>query len=39
MAESTVEMRKGLDTEECWALLQRIAASRQFRRATRLQEL
>lgn len=39
MAGSAVRVREVLDTEECWALLQRIAASNQLRRATRLQEL
>lgn len=32
-------MRELLDSEACWALLERIAASPQLRRATRLQEL
>jgi len=32
-------MREVLDSEECWALLERIAASPELRRATRLQEL
>lgn len=39
MAGSAVQMREALDSEECWALLERIAASSQLRRATRLQEL
>jgi len=39
MAGSAVQIREVLDTEECWALLQRIAASTHLRRATRLQEL
>jgi hypothetical protein len=39
MAGSAIQMREGLDSEECWALLERIAASPQLRRATRLQEL
>jgi hypothetical protein len=39
MAGSAVQIREVLDTEECWALLQRIAASNHLRRATRLQEL
>jgi hypothetical protein len=39
MAGSAIQMREVLDSEECWALLERIAASSQLRRATRLQEL
>lgn len=39
MAGSAVQVREVLDTEECWALLQRVAASSHLRRATRLQEL
>lgn len=39
MAGSAVQIREVLDTEECWALLQRIASSTHLRRAARLQEL
>jgi hypothetical protein len=39
MAGSAIQMREVLASEECWALLERIAASPQLRRATRLQEL
>lgn len=39
MAGSALQMREVLDSQECWALLDRIAASPQLRRATRLQEL
>lgn len=39
MAGSAVQGREVLDAEECWALLERIAAGNQLRRATRLQEL
>lgn len=39
MAGSALQMREALDAEERWALLERIAASPQLRRATRLQEL
>jgi len=36
---ATQPVREGLDSKECWALLERIATSSQLRRATRLQEL
>jgi hypothetical protein len=39
MAGSAVQMREELDSQECWALLERVAVSPQLRRATRLQEL
>lgn len=39
MAGFTVPEREALDTEECWALLERVAASSHLRRATRLQML
>jgi hypothetical protein len=39
MAGSAIQMREALDSQDCWALLERIAASPQLRRATRLQEL
>lgn len=39
MAGSAVPVREELNAEECWALLERIAASSHLRRATRLQEL
>ncbi|HUA91522.1 MAG TPA: hypothetical protein VL991_03085 [Terracidiphilus sp.] len=39
MAGPAIQMREALDAEECWALLERIAASTQLRRASRLQEL
>lgn len=40
MAGSAVPVREEeLNTEECWALLERLAASSNLRRATRLQEL
>lgn len=39
MAGPAIQIREALDAEECWALLERIAASTQLRRATRLQEL
>lgn len=39
MAGVTVPGREVLDAEECWALLERIAASSHLRRATRLQAL
>jgi hypothetical protein len=39
MAGFTVPVREALDSEECWALLERIAASSHLRRATRLQML
>jgi len=39
MAGFTVPVREALDTEECWALLERVAASSHLRRATRLQML
>lgn len=39
MAGSAIGMGEVLDSGECWALLERIAASPQLRRATRLQEL
>jgi hypothetical protein len=39
MAGTTVQVREELDTKECWALLERVAASSHLRRATRLQEL
>ena len=39
MAVTTVQVKEVLDAEECWALLERVAASSHLRRATRLQEL
>jgi hypothetical protein len=39
MAGTTVQEREALNTEECWALLERVAASSHLRRAARLQEL
>lgn len=39
MAGSVIKIGDALDSEECWALLERIAASAQLKRATRLQEL
>jgi hypothetical protein len=39
MARSAVQMKEELNAEECWVLLERIAASSHLRRATRLQEL
>ena len=39
MRGSAVKMGEVLDSEECWALLERIVASHQLRRAPRLQEL
>jgi hypothetical protein len=39
MAGSAIQIGQVLDSGECWALLERIAASPQLRRATRLQEL
>jgi hypothetical protein len=39
MAGSTMQIKEVLDAKECWALLERVAASSQLRRATRLQEL
>jgi hypothetical protein len=39
MSGTTLQVREVLDAEECWALLERVAASSHLRRATRLQEL
>jgi len=39
VAESAIQIRETLDSVECWALIERIAASPQLKRATRLQEL
>lgn len=39
MAGTTAQVREVLPAEECWALLERVAASIHLRRATRLQEL
>jgi hypothetical protein len=39
MAGATVQVKEALDTKECWAVLERVAASTHLRRATRLQEL
>jgi hypothetical protein len=37
--ESTVQITELPDSESCWALVERVAASTQLRRAARLQEL
>jgi hypothetical protein len=39
MAGSPLQINELPDSESCWALLERIAASPQLKRATRLQEL
>lgn len=38
-AESTLQLSRMPDNEACWALLERVAASAQLKRAARLQEL
>jgi hypothetical protein len=39
LEESTLRLNTPLDSEACWALLERIAASSQLKRSTRLKEL
>ena len=39
MTEPTLLIQDHLDAETCWALLERVAASAQLKRATRLKEL
>jgi hypothetical protein len=39
MTESTLQVEEPLDTERCWALLERVAGSAHLKRATRLKEL